>query len=139
MGAKRLAIGSQDSESRKQEESDEQAERAKLREQIRSDLESRGVTAELSQLLSRQLEDEAARANLERYDSLLDGVALTCGVHEGASTELVRSASEIREVERMMSAFAGELSKLDETLEVLAAYVRRMRVGAETRNARTLH
>jgi hypothetical protein len=129
MGAKRLAI----------ESSQQQEGRAELREQIRNDLERRGVAAELSQMLSQQLEDEASGANSERYESLLDGVALTCGVQEGAGAELVRSASEIREVERMMSAFAGELSKLDETLEVLAAYVRRMRTGADARNARTLH
>ncbi len=129
MGAKRLAVGPQEGRER----------RTKLRERIRNDLETRGVTAELSLVLSQQLEEEAAGMQGDRYQSVLDGVALACGIHEGAGEQLVRSSSEIGEVERMMRAFAGELSKLDETLEVLAAYVRRMRTGADARNARTFH
>jgi len=44
----------------------------------------------------------------------------------------------------MMQAFAGELSKLDESLEVLSAYVRRMRKQPEpsvalARGDQTLH
>jgi hypothetical protein len=33
----------------------------------------------------------------------------------------------IREIERLMNGFAGELEKLDEVVEVIAAYLRRLR------------
>jgi len=36
-------------------------------------------------------------------------------------------STEVREVERMLGAFAEELDKMDEVLAVLAATVRRMR------------
>ena len=112
---------------------------AELLQQIRGDLELRGVTSELSELLSGPLHDRATQLNDAHYDSLLDGVALAVGVRPHAGEELVRDSSEIREVERMMQAFAGELSKLDETLEVLAAYVRRMRTNSDSKKARILH
>ena len=40
----------------------------------------------------------------------------------------------LQEIERMMHAFAGELCKLDETLDVLSAYVRRMRTSSSSRS-----
>ena len=48
---------------------------------------------------------------------------------------------QIQELERLMSSFAGELSKLDESLEVLAAHLRRMRTQMDGpgRPGRTLH
>ena len=58
---------------------------------------------------------------------LLDGVALGCAALTGSSQGLEDSYRELREMERLMGAFSGELSKLDEILEVLAAYARRMR------------
>jgi hypothetical protein len=117
----------------------EQAPRLSKCERIRERLEERGVAPDLSEALAAQLEDRAAELDRDRFESLLDGVALACGLHGDAGEELTRNTSELREIERMMGAFAGELSKLDETLEVLAAYVRRMRSGVAEREVRVLH
>ena len=50
-----------------------------------------------------------------------------------------RSLRDVREVERLLGAFSGELEKLDEVLEVLAAYAQRMRPQPAKRERRTLH
>ena len=41
--------------------------------------------------------------------------------HDHTTEDVARSLLGLKEVERMMGAFSGELSKLDEVLEVLAA------------------
>lgn len=97
------------------------------REQIRADLEARGVAPELCEKLSISLEGSPSQRSPEAYHALLDGVALVCGAREGVDSGLIQSLRELRETERLMGAFANELAKLDEVLEVLSAYLRKMR------------
>lgn len=105
-------------------------------DRMRRDLSHRGVSPELSEQIAVQL---CARTRMdamspEEYDALIDGAVLACGAREeiafdgatDADAE-AENAGKVREIERMMQAFAGELQKLDESLEVLSAYVRRMR------------
>ncbi len=79
-----------------------------------------------------------------QYEALIDGAVLASGVHCEVEGDSADSGDRVREIERMMQAFAGELAKLDETLEVLATYVRRMRTEqpeqpVAVRGDQTLH
>lgn len=98
-----------------------------IRSQVCADLEARGVGGPAAELLAEQLAGELEPLGGEAYASTLDGVALTCRAQTRICEDLVGSARDLQEIERLMGSFAGELSKLDETLEVLAAYLRRMR------------
>ena len=50
-----------------------------------------------------------------------------------------QAATELREIERLMDAFVGELSKLDEILDVLTAHVDRMRSRSARAEDGTVH
>ena len=57
-----------------------------------------------------------------------------------AGSEGVKSPKcESEKVERLLGAFSGELEKLDEVLEVLAAYAQRMRAQPRRKSRHTLH
>lgn len=107
--------------------------------EIREALEGRGVAREFSELLSSRLELEFEGLAPESRGAMLDGVATAFELQREIGGQLTRSVRGLREVERMMGAFSGELSKLDEVLEVLAAYVRKMRTSGSGADGRTLH
>ena len=100
---------------------------------IRADLEQRGVSPEFCEALSRRLEPQVASFENASYLPMLDGVAAAYGVHAETTEALASRLRELGEIERLMGAFSGELSKLDEVLSVLAAHVGRMRTTAPTR------
>jgi hypothetical protein len=103
-------------------------------------LEHRGVEHEFSAELSDRLRPALAVLEGESSEALLDGVAMAFILQQEKNERLARSLEGLKEVERMMGAFSGELSKLDEVLEVLSAYVRRMRTsGPSEQPDRTLH
>ncbi len=106
---------------------------------MRQALASRGVMPELVELVSPILEERAAGLSSEAHDALLDGVAMAFELQHDVSGQLAESLRGLREVERMMGAFSGELSKLDEVLEVLATYVRRMKNSGTSESIRVLH
>ena len=54
-------------------------------------------------------------------------------------SDLTTMQRELRQLERLMGWFATELRKLDEVLEVLAAYARRMRSSASDGGKQLLH
>jgi len=110
-----------------------------LRKRIRIDLELKGVARDVSETLAGELVNRASELTGDCYDNLLEGVAMACRMQSGADLEIMRNACEAREAERMVRAFAGELSKLDETLEVLAAYVARMRSNLDSEETGTVH
>ena len=58
---------------------------------------------------------------------LLEGASLTFAAQAEEQASVERNLREVREVERLLGAFTGELEKLDEVLEVLSAYAQRMR------------
>ena len=131
----------------RQMEAEENA--AEQLDRVRSDLESRGITADLSAMIAVQLcqrkANEPSRLTPDQYEALIEGAALACGVRSNFDEPAPdSSADQVREIERMMQAFAGELSKLDESLEVLSTYVRRMRKQpepprADARGDHTIH
>jgi len=113
---------------------------ASLGQRIRRDLVARGVSNDSAGKLARQLEQQVAAGGQDRYETLLDGAALAFRAQsEADDAEAEQSSRDLQEIERMMNAFAGELCKLDETLDVLSAYVRRMRTSSSPRSDRTLH
>lgn len=86
-----------------------------------------GVSAEWADRLAERLEPIARELGPTAEQGLVRGVALAVAVQSEAASEIERSSRDVREVERLLGAFNGELEKLDEVLEVLAAYAQRMR------------
>ena len=110
----------------------ESSEDIALHDRLSADLQSRGLSvAAADMLVSRVLTDLEGRSG-SGLEATLDGVALGFLAQAGV-------AGELQEIERLMGSFAGELSKLDEVLEVLAAYLRRMRTTADASGSRILH
>lgn len=121
----------------------EAAEGAEFLDRVRCDLRQRGVAEDLSGKIAAQLCRRHDRNALseEQYEAMLVGATLACGVHCDTDNVSQASVGRVRDIERMMQAFAGELAKLDESLEVLATYVQRMRnrPALAVRENETLH
>ncbi|MGH0034759.1 MAG: hypothetical protein ACQGVK_06995 [Myxococcota bacterium] len=109
-------------------------------ESIRGDLERRGLAADFAEALARRLESQLDGADGATRDAVLDGVAAAYAVESQTNEGLAQNLRDLGELEQLMKSFAGELSKLDESLEVLAAYLRRMRAkGTPVSSNRILH
>jgi hypothetical protein len=119
---------------------------------MRADLEARGVASEFAERAARELAVAFAALPPPAYERALVGLAATWrsgsaslapdGDGEGEAPLPVSSGSQsadatrhLRELQNLMSGFVGELAKLDEALEVLAAYLRRMRQNAKSEPA----
>ncbi len=111
---------------------------AALRDQIRVDLEARGVDAAAADALAEQVRRDLD-GSTSGYDAVLDGVAMGFRAQHAIAQQLAKSATDLQEIERLMGSFASELSKLDEVLEVLAAHLRRMRTTTPPAGVRILH
>ncbi len=59
--------------------------------------------------------------------ALILGARIATEAQAEVQSALERQLRDVREVERLLGAFSGELEKLDEVLEVLSAYAQRMR------------
>lgn len=114
-------------------------ERAALRERISSDLQIRGVSAPAADVVAGHVAGELEGQNPHDYARTLDGVALGLRTQSTLTDDLSQNAADRQEIERLMSSFAGELTKLDEVLEVLAAYLRRMRTASPASSSTILH
>jgi hypothetical protein len=108
-------------------------------EEIRSELERRGVSDGFARAVTAQLEPFVAELPREQYDAVLSGVALAYGAHRRAVEAFRRTASELDEVQHLLGSFAGELRKLDEAVEILAAYAARLRHHTAPTPPRTIH
>ncbi len=109
------------------------------RDEIRVALEQRGVPVEFSGALAERTAVQIAGLAAPAREALLDGVAIAVELQHSTRDQLTRNLRGVREVERMMGAFSGELSKLDEVLGVLSAYVRRMKSSGDGLSDRVLH
>jgi hypothetical protein len=110
-----------------------------LRDRISSDLQARGVVLPAADVLAGRVATDLEGEQDVDYARILDGVALGFRAQSTLAEDLSRSATDLQEIERLMSSFAGELTKLDEVLEVLAAYLRRMRTASPGSGSRMLH
>ena len=112
---------------------------AERSEEIRSELERRGLSEGFARAVAAQLEPFVADLPDEQFAAVLSGVTLAYGVHRRAVEAYRRTAAELDEVQQLLGSFAGELAKLDEAVEILAAYAARLRHHTAPPSGRTLH
>ena len=108
-------------------------------ERMKRHLENRGVPSEWAVVLAARLEQRVEGLDRDAYELVLEGVADAFGGRWESRDALTDRLCEVREIERLMAAFAEELGKLDEVLEVLAAHVRRMRLRSEAAGSQNFH
>jgi hypothetical protein len=117
--------------------------RARAEPRTAEDWEARlieaGVPDETAPEIAAQLAPAYVVLGRGSAAALLRGATLTVEVQAGERAGVERSMRDVREVERLLGAFSGELEKLDEVLEVLAAYAQRMRSKPSKPAGRTLH
>lgn len=112
---------------------------AEREEGIRSELERRGLSEEFARAVSAQLQPFAAELAPEQFEAVLSGVALAYGVHRRSVDAFRRTVTELEEVQHLLGSFGGELRKLDEAMEVLAAYAARLRQHTSPPPPRSVH
>jgi hypothetical protein len=112
-------------------------ERAPL-ESLCRELERRGVAVGFARAAAEALMPFVEELAPEQWDGVLAGVTVAFGVHRRAAEAFRKTANDLDEVQRLLSSFGGELRKLDEALEILAAYAARLRTQTATPH-RTLH
>ncbi|MCA9511925.1 MAG: hypothetical protein R3E88_18925 [Myxococcota bacterium] len=115
------------------------AERDALEARVREDLEREGVLGDEGTRLASAVVDALLASGPDGYADLLRGIRLAHQVRTDAAADLARSHRELRQLDRLMRGFATELRKLDEVVEVLSAYLRRMRTTAGEATRHTLH
>ncbi len=111
----------------------------RTREEWEARLIERGVSSESASRVSEKL--LAASRDLGRGSAspLIRGAVLAFEAQADLQANVERNLRDVREVERLLGAFTGELEKLDEVLEVLAAYAQRMRTRPARTPRRVLH
>lgn len=97
--------------------------------------------AEFAASVAGRLRPFAEELPADVYQAVLAGVALGFGVHRRSLASFHKTTRDLVEVQHLMSDFGQELRKLDEALEILAAYVTRLRsqTGDSVPAKRTLH
>jgi hypothetical protein len=108
-------------------------------EAIRSELGRRGISDEFARAIAQQLEPFAADLAAEQLDAVLSGVALAYGVHRRSIDAFRRTVTELEEVQVLLGSFGSELRKLDEAVEILAAYAARLRQHTTPPPPRSVH
>jgi hypothetical protein len=98
-----------------------------LRERLSADLNALGVVGEAGDRIADAIVEQLRLTGPGGYEDLLAGVRFAHQARADVAADLATAQRELRQLERLMGGFATELRKLDEVLEVLAAYVRRMR------------
>ena len=98
-----------------------------------------GVSEEWAERLAELLRARYRELGRGSAVALIGGAALAVDLQSRVYADVERNMRDVREVERLLGAFSGELEKLDEVLEVLAAYAQRMRAKPGRRERRTLH
>lgn len=119
------------------------ARRAHLEPRRLEDWEARlveeGVAEEWAGRLARRLEAQHRDQGAGSAEALIRGAVAAAAVQSEAHAWVERNMRDVKEVERLLGAFSGELEKLDEVLEVLAAYAQRMRTKPNRKPRHTLH
>jgi len=112
---------------------------AERSQEISSELERRGLSEGFARAVSAQLEPFASELDKGHFEAVLSGVALAYGVHRRAVEAFRRTAAELDEVQHLLGSFGSELAKLDEAVEILAAYAARLRHHTKPTPPRTVH
>jgi hypothetical protein len=105
-----------------------------------SDLARLGVAESVRDELAARLAVLARTLSPEAYDAAVAGAVLAHAVHRESEQVLRRSVRDLGEIQRLVGAFSEEMGKLDEALQILTTYVKRMRARARpTERPRLLH
>ena len=104
-----------------------------------SQLVERGVASEWAMRLAPVLRQQYDALGRGSARGLLGGAVLATELQAEAHAFVERNMRDVREVERLLGAFSGELEKLDEVLEVLSAYAQRMRAKPARPSRGMLH
>ena len=108
-------------------------------DEIQQALVQRGLPELLAGMLAERASLQASQLGASAQEAYLDGIALAFSLQESAGAALARNLQGLREVERIMGAFSGELGKLDEVVGVLNTYVHRLKSSSQEEDGRTLH
>jgi hypothetical protein len=114
-------------------------EAARKQIELEEVLRRRGVSPAFAEALSGRLATLAAVLPPGSFEAALEGVVLAYRVHREEERFVERSRHDLEEIHRMMDGFTGELRKLDEALQILSAYVTRVRDKAAGGILRTVH
>ena len=98
-----------------------------------------GVSENWAERLAEKLIPAEQQLGSGSASALMLGASLTFAELAEERAMVQRNLQEVNEVERLLGAFSGELEKLDEVLEVLAAYAQRMRAKPAKQSRRVLH
>ena len=98
-----------------------------------------GVSKEWAPRLARRLEPLHRTHGRGSSSALVSAAVAAVQLQAEAQANVERNMRDVKEVERLLGAFSGELEKLDEVLEVLAAYAQRMRTQPARKPPHTLH
>jgi len=96
-------------------------------DRIELELIRKGVPSESSGTLARQVERQLRGIPEDAAGLVLDGVALAFKLGVVKRQSAVGGEREARVVDRLLADFGNELQKLDESVKVLSAYLRRLR------------
>ena len=102
-------------------------------------LAEEGVSDEWAARLARRLEAQYREFEPGAAEALIQGAVAAAAVQAEAHAWIEHNMRDVKEVERLLGAFSGELEKLDEVLDVLAAYAQRMRTKPNRKVRHTLH
>jgi hypothetical protein len=102
-------------------------------------LVEQGVSLQCASRIAAPLQSTHAELGRGSAAALILGASLAIETQASEQASVERSMRDVREVERLLGAFSGELEKLDEVLEVLSAYAQRMRAKPSKTPDRTLH
>ncbi|MBJ22355.1 MAG: hypothetical protein GY910_15385 [bacterium] len=108
-------------------------------EEWEAHLADAGVSDEWTPRLARRLEDLHRELGSGSAQPLIRAAAAAVDVQAEVRASVERNMRDVTEVERLLGAFSGELEKLDEVLEVLAAYAQRMRNKPAKKPRHILH
>jgi hypothetical protein len=100
-------------------------------QRIRADLERRGVPPHFCEPLAERLAELALQFSASEYHAALLAVSAACEVLPQEAGQLESRCRDVREIQRLMQGFAGELRKLEEGLRIVSAYLVRLRSTAD--------
>lgn len=100
---------------------------------IAEDLERLGIRGALGSRLAARLEESCQDLEPAAYAAALEGAIAAFDTTGSAE------ADDVREIQRLMEGFAGELQKLEEGLRIVSAYVVRMQERAKRDREGLLH
>ena len=109
------------------------------RDELRRELERRGVASDLAARLADDLAALGDSLTPEARLGAVKGVALASAVHRERTEAFRRWQEDLAEIERLMSAFASELKKVDEAVKILSAFVGRVREQTSPDPDRVVH